>query len=176
MTIDKGAGGLSEAPHFDENGWFLSRRITVLSEWIDYNGHMNMAFYNRVCDLGTDDLFDYLGIGEEYRLNRNLSIYTAEFHTRFLRELKEGETVIIATQLVDHDAKRLHYFQEVRHAAEGWLAATGESLSLHIDMAGPKVAPFPDDIVDIIQQLADRQSSLPRPAAAGAAIGIRRNL
>ncbi|RLQ88156.1 thioesterase family protein [Notoacmeibacter ruber] len=162
------------APRFAEDGWFLSRPIRVLSEWIDYNGHMNMAYYNRVCDLGVDDLFGHLGIGADYRESRNLSIYTAEFHTRFIREVKEGETLIVATQMIDHDEKRVHLFQEVRHASEGWLAATGEGLNLHVDMTGPKVAPFPDDIRAALDQLASRQSALPQPAAAGGAIRVKR--
>lgn len=163
-----------ESPAFDEEGWFCSRPIAVPAEWIDYNGHMNMAYYNRVCDLGVDDLFDHIGIGASYRETRNLSIYTAEFHTRFLREVMEGETLIVATQLIDRDEKRLHVFQEVRQVAEGWVAATGESLCLHIDMSGPKVTAFPDDVDGELRRLAERQSALPRPAFAGKAIGIER--
>ena len=48
----------------------------------------------------------------------------------------------VTFQLIDHDAKRLRAYQEIRHV-DGWLAATSETLSLHIDMSGPKVAPFP---------------------------------
>ncbi|WP_114390856.1 thioesterase family protein [Notoacmeibacter marinus] len=165
-------GGL--LPAFDQEGWFRSRPITVPREWIDYNGHMNMAYYNRVCDLGVDDLFDHIGIGAAYRDTRNLSIYTAEFHTRFLREVMEGETLIVATQLLDHDEKRLHVFQEVRQTDEGWIAATGEGLCLHVDMSGPRVAPFPRDIAKTIAELAERQADLPRPGAAGGQIGISR--
>ena len=174
MSMTAEISGTGPAPRFEEDGWFLSRTIAVESGWIDYNGHMNMAFYNRVCDFGLDDLFDHLGIGECYRSSRNLSMYTAEFHTRFLREVKESEVLVVAAQLLEHDSKRLHLFQEVRQATEGWIAATGESLCLHVDMAGPRVTPFPDDIVKAIDHLAERQSGLGRPEAAGARIGIRR--
>ncbi|MCP1199662.1 thioesterase family protein [Notoacmeibacter sp. MSK16QG-6] len=172
MTTETSNG--QQTPQFGPDGWFLSRPLTVPVEWIDYNGHMNMAYYNRVCDLGLDDLFDHIGIGASYRRTRNLSIYTAEFHTRFLREVKQAEILIVATQLMERDEKRLHFFQEVRHAGEGWIAATGEGLCLHVDMTGPKVAAFPDDIGEEISRIIEQQKTLPWPRSAGRSIGIVR--
>ncbi len=41
--------------------------VEVASEWIDYNGHMNMAYYNVAFDqYGTDYLLDQLGLGLDY--------------------------------------------------------------------------------------------------------------
>jgi len=55
----------------------------------------------------------------------------------------------------------------LRHAEEGWLSATSENISLHIDMATRKVAPFPSDIQVRIQNAAKAHSALPRPEALG---------
>ena len=79
------------------------------------------------------------------RKERKLTIYTAEVHVCYVRELHLGDKVTVTFQLLDHDEKRLRAYQEIRHA-DGWLAATSETLSLHVDMTGPKVAPFPADI------------------------------
>ena len=68
----------------------------------------------------------------------------------------------------------MRVYQEIRHAAEGWLAATSESLSLHVDMSGPKVAPFPADIAEKIDAMRAAHAGLPMPARAGRSIGIRR--
>ena len=76
---------------------------------------------------------------------RKLTIYTAEVHVCYVQELHLGDKVTVSFQLLDHDDKRLRAYQEIRHV-DGWLAATSESLSLHVDMSGPKVAPFPADI------------------------------
>ena len=77
-------------------------------------------------------------------------------------------------QLIDFDEKRLHVFQELRHE-DGWLSATSESIALHVDMNGPKVAPFADDIMAKIQDMAERQKHLAVPEGAGRKIEIKRN-
>jgi acyl-CoA thioester hydrolase len=75
--------------------------------------------------------------------------------------------------LLDWDAKRLHAYQEIRHV-DGWLAATSESMSLHVDMSGPKVASFPPDIAANLEAMHAAHAVLPRPERAGRSIGIRR--
>ncbi|TGW04813.1 thioesterase, partial [Mesorhizobium sp. M2D.F.Ca.ET.145.01.1.1] len=76
-------------------------------------------------------------------------------------------------QLIDHDEKRLRAYQEIRHV-DGWLAATSETLSLHVDMSGPKVAPFPADELARIEAMRAAHSVLRMPERAGRSIGIRR--
>jgi acyl-CoA thioester hydrolase len=151
----------------------VSPPIEIEKAWIDYNGHLNMAYYNVVFDRGSDVAFDVMGIGIDYVKSRRLTVYTAEIHVCYVRELHLGDRVLVSFQLLDHDDKRLHAYQEIRHV-DGWLAATSETLSLHIDMTGPKVAPFPDDILAGIQNLRAAHAALPRPERAGRSIGIRR--
>ena len=38
----------------------------VLPEWIDYNGHMNVAYYVMIGDHATDKLFDWIGMDAAY--------------------------------------------------------------------------------------------------------------
>ena len=42
---------------------FRSSTQTVEPEWIDYNGHMNVAYYTLAFDRALDELFEALGIG-----------------------------------------------------------------------------------------------------------------
>ena len=72
------------------------------------------------------------------------SCFTAEVHVRYLRELHAGDPVRVTFQLLDYDAKRMHYFEQLFHAEEGWLSATSENMALHVDMTARKTAPFPD--------------------------------
>ena len=152
---------------------FLSRRQEIEKDWIDYNGHLNMAYYNVLFDRGVDDAFDVLGMGAEYARTRRLTTYTAEVHICYVRELHLGHAVRCSFQLLDFDAKRIHVFQEMRHE-DGWLAATAEMLTLHVDMNGPKVAPFSPDVLARIEEMHALHAALPRPERAGRAIGIRR--
>lgn len=150
---------------------FVSPVMAVEDAWIDYNGHLNMAYYHVLFDRAVDTLFETLGMGEAYRASRGGTTYAAEVHVCYVRELHSGAPVIITHQIVGYDAKRLHVYHEMLHA-DGWLAATSESMTLHIDTSGPKVAPFPDDIFAKIATMGDSHASLPRPARLGRVMGI----
>jgi acyl-CoA thioester hydrolase len=152
---------------------FRSSPIAVEQAWIDYNGHLNMAYYNVIFDRGADQALAELGLGPDYAVNRRLTIYTAEAHVCYVRELHLGDLVTVTFQLVDHDAKRLHAYQEILHS-DGWLAATCETISLHVDMQGPRVAPFPEDSLARVESLAREHSVLSRPDRVGRSVGIRR--
>ncbi len=152
---------------------FVSKVMEIEKEWIDYNGHLNMAYYNVLFDRASDDAFELMGLGPSYARERKLTIYTAEVHICYVQELHLGDQVKVSFQLLDSDQKRLRAYQEIRHV-EGWLAATSETLSLHIDMAGPKVAAFPDDILEKIAALQAAHAALPHPARAGRSIEIKR--
>ncbi|MDU9002604.1 thioesterase family protein [Sedimentitalea todarodis] len=152
---------------------FMSSVMTVKPEWIDYNGHMNMAYYNVLFDTCADEAYELLGLGPDYARTKGFTTYTAEFHICYMRELHEGDRVRVSFQLVDHSDKSFHTYQELHHE-DGWLAATGEALGLHIDMSGPKVAPFLPDVAEKFAAMAAAQADLPRPERAGRSIGIRR--
>ena len=152
---------------------FVSKVMEIEKEWIDYNGHLNMAYYNVLFDRASDDAFELMGLGPSYARERKLTIYTAEVHICYVQELHLGDQVKVSFQLLDSDQKRLRAYQEIRHV-DGWLAATSETLSLHIDMAGPKVAAFPDDIAEKIAALQAAHAALPHPARAGRSIEIKR--
>lgn len=156
-----------------EQAPFLSRSRQVEKEWIDYNGHLNMAYYLVLFDRAVDDLFEALGMGAQYAAARRLTTYSAEVHVCYIRELHLGHSVTCSAQIIDFDDKRLRVFQEMRHD-DGWLAATAETLTLHVDMSGPRVAPFPADVLGRIEAMRALHAPLPVPERAGRSIGIRR--
>jgi acyl-CoA thioester hydrolase len=146
--------------------------MTVEPQWIDYNGHLNMAYYNVLFDRAVDEVYETLGIGPSYLKRANHSTMTAEVHVRYLREIHEGTPVRVRFQLIDYDAKRMHYFEELVHATEGWLSATSENMTLHIDMAAKKVAPWPADVTERLARIKAVHSRLPLPDGAGRRIGM----
>lgn len=151
----------------------VSNPMSIKPEWIDFNGHLNMAYYNVLFDTAFDSVCVLLGLGPEYAEARKLTTYTGEIHLCYRQELHLDHKVFGTFQLIDFDEKRMHVYQELRHV-DGWLAATCEGMSLHVDMTGPKVAPYPQDIFDNIRNLANHQSSLEIPASVGRKIEIRR--
>ena len=114
---------------------FVSSRMAIRSDWIDYNGHLNMAYYHVLFDQAVDEAFGLCGLGPDYLRERGHSFFLVESRIRYRRELKLEDTVRVTLQLVDFDEKRLHYVMEIRHAQEGWLSAACENLSINVDMA-----------------------------------------
>jgi acyl-CoA thioester hydrolase len=153
---------------------YPSYRASVAPEWIDYNGHMNVAYYVLAFDRATDRLFDYLGVGEAYRRATHHSVFALEAHVTYERELRQGDEFAIATRLIDADRKRLHLFHAMTREKDNELSATIEVMGLHVDMAGPKSAPLPDDVFAKVEAMLAEHRLLPAPPQLGRKIGIRR--
>ena len=152
---------------------FVSSTMRVEPAWIDYNGHLNMAFYNLLIDRAVDEAFELVGLGQDYVAERNASYFTAEAHVRYVRELKVETPVRASIQLVDFDDKRIHFFAELHHAAEGWISATSEQLALHVDLGSRRVTPWPDDILRRLAAMKAAHGALPPPEAIGRRIGLK---
>ena len=151
---------------------FMSSVMTVEPAWIDYNGHLNMAYYNVLFDRCVDEAYELLGIGLNYLNTQKHSTFTAEAHVRYLREVHQGDPVRVTFHLLDYDTKRIHYFQQLFHAADGWVSATSENMTLHVDMGAKKVAPFPESVMRTLSRMKTAHARLPRPEAAGRSIAM----
>ena len=146
---------------------------TVPDEWIDYNGHMNVAYYLLAFDHATDVLFDRIGLGVDYTRRAAHSTFTLESHLNFLRELGAGDSTRFSFQLIDHDRKRMHYFGRMFHANENYLAATMEWLSIHVSLETRRSAEMGPALRATLGEVAAAHRALARPAEAGRVIGLR---
>ena len=151
---------------------FVSSVMRVEPTWIDYNGHLNMAYYNVLFDRAVDEVLELLGCGAEYVRSRRQSCFTAEVHVRYLRELHADDPVRVTFQLLGFDAKRLHFFEQLFHAADGWVSATSENMALHVDMTAGKTVAFPSDIAAGLAKMKTAHAALPVPEAAGRRIAM----
>jgi acyl-CoA thioester hydrolase len=151
---------------------FLASVMQIESQWIDYNGHLNMAYYNVMFDRAIDELWLRLGIGPGYMTQRHGSTFTAECHVRYLREIHLGDPVQVSVLLVAADRKRLHTFEELRHATEGWLSATSENMTVHVDMTARRTAPFPPDIRARVEAVLSAHAAIARPEGIGRNIAM----
>lgn len=147
---------------------------TVIEDWIDYNGHLNMAFYNVIFDRAVDHVYDYLGIGEDYARRGIGSCFTMEVHVHYLQELSLGDEVEVHFQLLDFDVKRVHFFERLYHRQQGYIAATSEQIGMHVDMTSRRSAPFPATAMDKLEGLKTVHSQLEIPTEVGHRIGIKK--
>ncbi|HYH37324.1 MAG TPA: thioesterase family protein [Azospirillum sp.] len=144
---------------------------TVRPEWIDYNGHMNVAYYLLAFDHATDAVLDHFAIGKAYAESQGRSMFVVEAHLTYAREVTQGDGLRFASTILAADAKRLHLFHEMRHAGEGFLAATAEFLLLHVDLADRRAAPFAGETHARLAAAAQAHADLPRPPQAGRSVG-----
>lgn len=148
----------------------------VLPEWIDINDHMNVAYYLLAFDQAVDDLWHIFGLTEAYIREHSSSTIAVESHVTWQREIVEGAPFVITTQILACDAKRIHQFQRMYHAEDGFLAATCEWMNLHFDTGSRRVAPWPEEIRARIMEFAENQGDPPWPDEAGRRMGVKQPL
>ncbi|MEM7404411.1 MAG: thioesterase family protein [Pseudomonadota bacterium] len=149
--------------------------VRVKPEWIDHNGHMNVAFYLLAFDESIGSLFEYFGLTDHYRHARQVTTFVGDFHIHYVRELMEGDPIRITHQLVDCDHKRMHLCQAMYHADEGYLAAQSELISLHVDARERRVAPMGEDLFARVDAVRQAHARLDTPTNRGRLIGMRRH-
>ena len=144
----------------------------VLAEWLDYNDHMNVAYYIAAFDIGIDELKATYGIDGEYIEAQQRSTVALEAHITYQNEASLGDKLRIETRVLDFDGKRTHLYQEMYR--DDALLATQETLSISFNLKARATCPFDAAIAPNIERLHQAQRSLPRPAWVGRSVGIRK--
>ncbi|GJL83823.1 MAG: hypothetical protein DHS20C01_34570 [marine bacterium B5-7] len=149
------------------------KNLEVEDDWIDYNGHMNVAWYVLAFDRGVDVLLDEIGVGKIYLEQRHASMFTLEINVHYLAEAHRQDPLRLCGQLLAADNKRIHFFLYMYHAADGHLLATLEQVALHVDMQQRRSAPFPDDIKSRLDDLIQHHRRLDRPEQLSGCMGLK---
>ncbi len=152
---------------------FDTYRDHVREEWIDYNLHMNVGYYVVVFDYATDAWLDFIGLTSAYRDEQQITTFTLEEHTTVIREVSAGAPLRFTTRLIGYDAKRIHYFHQMYHADEGFLASTNELMSLHVSQETRRSAPMAPAIQDKLAAIKAAHDPLPMPPQIGRVIGLK---
>ena len=153
----------------------LRRPRKVPHEWIDYNGHMNVAYYTLAFDNAVDEVLEErLGVGVTFVRETRMGPMALQTQIHYLGELVEGAEFACDFQLLDADPKRIHFFSTMINFRTGGTAATYESLTMNVDLEARRPAPYPDWAQERIERLRALHATLPRPPQVGNPIGIRR--
>jgi acyl-CoA thioester hydrolase len=151
---------------------FDTYRDRVRPEWIDHNQHMNMGYYLVVFDFATDAFLAWVGLDEAHRRERRVTTFCLEAHITYHREVGAEAPLRFTTVLLAHDDKRIHYFHQMYHATEGYLAATNELLSLHVSRDTRRSAPMAPEILARLAEIQRAHDALPRAPQVGRVIGL----
>lgn len=115
------------------------RTEPIIPDWTDYNGHMNLAFYIHLFDQGWDVLLDKFQMGGESAKIEKRSTFAVESHTKYIKEVKQGDEVDINLLFLDHDLKRMIYQLEIFSKTGNYRAATTEVCSLYVNLETRRV-------------------------------------
>jgi acyl-CoA thioester hydrolase len=155
-----------------DNG-LCEHRVTVGRDWLDYNEHMNVAYYLKAFDDAGEGLTLVIGMGADYTRRTHNSWVALESHITFQNEALLGDELRIESRVLDFDDKKMHLYQEMYRGDE--LLATHEQLGLHFDTVARRASAFTPAVRAALEQLHEAQRQLARPVAVGRSIGIRRN-
>lgn len=150
---------------------YLGGEYKVKSEWIDHNGHMNVAFYLSAFDSAIGDFFKFLGLDKNYRKENDIATFCGDFHIHYVRELFEETSLKITSQLVYCDKKRIQICQSMYSLNEGYLAAQSEVIYLHVNGSSRRVMPMSSWLSNRMKMVLKAHSALPRPKNQSRIIG-----
>ena len=132
----------------------------IIKDWIDYNDHMNVAYYLLIFDkFGADNLNRIFKMGEESAKSTGMSTMIVETNITYNQELKLNDEVDINLLYFDHDKKRLQYKMEMINKKEGYLASTFEALALYVNLNTRKVSEFEEEKLKIMDEFINKNQS-----------------
>ena len=146
---------------------------TVKSEWIDMNGHMNVAYYVRAFDLAIDIHWAEIGITSDYIENEQCSTFSVECHITYQNEMKVDEKYRIISNILAYDEKRIHLFQTMFKKGSEETIATAEWMNLHVNLKTRKVCEWPKTVLDNLKKVSYSQKEQEWPAEAGKRMNIK---
>jgi len=147
-------------------------REPVREAWLDYNGHMNVAYYLLAFDHASDAFAEHIGIGQAYTRTSGRSIFILECHVAYLREVVGGDPLRFTTHLLGFDDKRIHFAHAMHHDVRSYHVATGELMLAHVDLAQRKATAMPAPTLAALARIASDQQGLERPVGLSRVMGL----
>lgn len=151
----------------------VTHEDTVIADWIDYNGHMNVAYYMLVFDRAIDVVLNRLGLNAKYREDSGCTLFAVESHITYGQELFEGDPIVIRSRILGSDDKRLHLFFHMYGGKTGDQAATLETMLLHINAVQRRAALFPSSILETLKTGGGFRLDAPLPAEVGRVMMVK---
>ena len=128
----------------------------ILNKWVDYNNHLNMAYYILIFDEAWEVMLEKIKMGSHSAKTTNRSTMVVETHTQYISEVKENDEVDIMLTFFDHDKKRLHLKLEMIEKKSNKISASMEWISLYINLDIRKVVEFEIEKIKIMDEFIDK--------------------
>jgi acyl-CoA thioester hydrolase len=144
----------------------------IKEDFLDANAHMNVMWYTHLFSCALEDIFQRVGLTNEYFEANQAGTFALEGHVRYFNEVRVGQQVTIRTRLIGRSAKRFHFLHFMTNDDTQVLAATMESIGTHVDLRLRRSSPFPPDVTAAFDRLLAEHSQLPWPAPVCGAMRV----
>ena len=144
-----------------EDGSLITLERTVPIDWVDINGHMNESRFGQVFSDASEAVMDRVGADPDY-VASGLSYFTVDVRIRFLMEAHAGDPILVKTQVLQGEGKKLRLFHRL-FAADGTLLATGEQMLLHVSLDTRRTCEPAQHVRAAVEALAAAHAALPQP-------------
>ena len=173
----------------------------VSREYLDTNGHMNVAWYISSASDASFSMLEALGIDEGYRARVGASFFTLETQIRYRREVREGSELSFEGRVLDCNGKLLHFLW-VHYARAGengdgengrgngeengrenrdggasggeYIAAISEWIYGYVNLRTRRVEEYPRGIGEMLEVQREGCAGLGDVAGVGEGLGLRR--
>ena len=147
----------------------------VLNEWLDYNGHMNVAYYTLAFDKSLDIfLEDLLGIGESHAYKNNQGPFVVQAHYHYLNEMRLNEKFHVRLFVVDCDKNKMHLCMEIYSLFQEKVIAVVEQVLINVNLKLRKSEPYPPWAFEKLIKLKNTHKNASLPSAFGKSIGLKK--
>ena len=152
---------------------FQSNIQNVKKEWIDYNGHMNVAYYTLAFDHSLDDFLEtILEIGPTFVKKEKQGPYSLQSNYHYLDELRLGDKFFSKIYIIDSDKKKVHIVLEMIDFKTKRQVAVCETLLINVDLNIRKSVNYGDHVIKKIEQYQAKCSEIQLPLQIGKNIKI----
>mgnify|MGYP001229887205 FL=1 len=122
----------------------------IIKEWVDYNNHLNMAYYVLIFDQALEVILEKFNMGAKSAKTEKRSTMVVETNTKYINEVQEGIEIDIFLTFFDHDKKRLHLKMEMVEKKTKKISASIEWLSLYVNLETRRVTEFESEKIIIM--------------------------
>ena len=118
----------------------------VKSEWTDYNGHMNMAYYVQCFEESSDFLLEHIDLGYRYAIEEQKGVFVIKCEINYRKEINLHENFTISLEELECKGKKL--IVGLKMLNENYeTIADYKILNLNVDLETKKSSTFSPKII-----------------------------
>jgi len=151
----------------------LVHRTRVVDDWVDHNGHMNVAAYLTVFDAAICRFCTRCGIGPDRIAETGKTVFVSQANIVYRHELHRGSLIEVYLRILDLGTDRLHVYMTMHDEEHNRVAAANEQLLVCVSMETRRPAALSADVEEAFGVIFESQKDLPAPRYAGRVISLR---